>query len=142
MSSNYMRLAIASAVALIVGLLAGFGAGLAFSISRVGPLEGTFLDWRIGWLLMVFGGYNFILGLVPGPIAHIVLVRMKLTGIIPYLVSAALIGVIWCIALALPTTLQVYAVTCALVGTTAFWLVRRPDRLSSASVSSQSSSVA
>jgi cell division protein FtsW (lipid II flippase) len=61
--------------------------------------------------------------------AHALLVRLRLTGIFPYLVTAALIGGSWCIVMTLSAVGWAYVVPCALVGTATFWAIRRPDRL-------------
>ena len=130
MTFDYKRLAAASAVALIAGLLAGLAASAA---TMVGELNGGW-DWGdFGRLLLVFAAYNFVLGLLPGLAAHIVLVRLKLTGIAPYLGVAALIGIIWCIVIPFAIAGQAYVLTSALVGTASFWLVRRPDHSSEVS---------
>lgn len=124
MLSRFKVVSLASAAALVMGLLAGL----------IGAAASTPEMLRDGWhwsdakFLLVFATYNFVLGLLPGLVAHSLLARLRLTGLGPYLVAAALIGGGWCIAIPLSVVGWAYVLPCALVGTATFWAVRRPDR--------------
>lgn len=124
MFSKFKALSLASAAALFVGLLAG----LVGAVATTPDMLRHGLRWDDAKFLLVFAAYNLALGLVPGLVAHTLLVRLKLTGLVPYLVAAALIGSGWCIAIPLSVVGWAYVLPCALVGTATFWTLRRPDR--------------
>lgn len=130
MSFRYNRLIIASSIALVSGVMGG---ALAAAVTT--PDHVSYGDWRTWacWepyarMLLTFAVCNFVLGLLPGLCAHILLVRLRLTGASPYLVTAALIGMFWCAVLGVSVTGFSYILASSLVGTACFWLVRRPDK--------------
>lgn len=130
MKSAWSRTATALGVALIAGLLAGLAVPFSLWAVDRGSLDGLAADWRAALVLSAFfAAYNFVFGLLPGLAAHVVLLWMRRTKLSVYLVASLVIGGFWCVALKLEATLQAYVLVCAVVGTTAFWVIRRPDRV-------------
>jgi len=124
MLSSIGAFILASVAALVVGVIAGLVGMAAMSPGLLGNLW----HWSDAKPLMLLASYNFMLGLLPGLLAHSLMARLRLTGLIPYLASASLIGSFWCIVIRLSAVGWAYVLPSALFGTATFWALRRPDR--------------